>query len=71
MSFVLVSHGFRSLFDEFKVNGAELRGCNINYSDSRKGFGIFASSSTEASDGKYQFFSSTKLTCVSVHVENL
>ncbi|KAL1217123.1 Ribulose-1,5 bisphosphate carboxylase/oxygenase large subunit N-methyltransferase [Cardamine amara subsp. amara] len=33
-----------------QVNGAELRGCNINYSDSRKGFGIFASSSTAASD---------------------
>ncbi|VVA89597.1 unnamed protein product [Arabis nemorensis] len=36
--------------DWLQVNGAELRGCNIKYSDSRKGFGIFASSSTEASD---------------------
>ncbi|BBG97469.1 SET domain-containing protein, partial [Prunus dulcis] len=31
------------------VNGAELRGCKINYSDSSKGFGIF--SSNEVSDG--------------------
>ncbi|XP_023645366.1 ribosomal lysine N-methyltransferase set10 isoform X2 [Capsella rubella] len=31
-----------------QVNGAELRGCNIKYSDSQKGFGIFAS--TQASD---------------------
>ncbi|CAA7026121.1 unnamed protein product [Microthlaspi erraticum] len=38
--------------DWLQVNGAELRGCNINYSDSRKGFGIFASASTstETSD---------------------
>jgi len=33
------------------VNGGELRGCNIKYSDSLKGFGIFASTSTQASDG--------------------
>ncbi|ONI22831.1 hypothetical protein PRUPE_2G153600 [Prunus persica] len=32
-----------------QVNGAELRGCKINYSDSSKGFGIF--SSNEVSDG--------------------
>jgi hypothetical protein len=32
------------------VNGGELRGCNIKYSDSLKGFGIFASTSTQASD---------------------
>ncbi|XP_020867968.1 uncharacterized protein LOC9325411 isoform X3 [Arabidopsis lyrata subsp. lyrata] len=34
--------------DWLQVNGAELGGCNIKYSDSRKGFGIFAS--TETSD---------------------
>ncbi|KFK42558.1 hypothetical protein AALP_AA1G010900 [Arabis alpina] len=33
--------------DWLQVNGAELRGCNIKYSDSRKGFGIF---STQTSD---------------------
>ncbi|XP_010474823.1 PREDICTED: ribosomal lysine N-methyltransferase set10 isoform X1 [Camelina sativa] len=34
-----------------QVNGAELRGCHIKYSDSQKGFGIFASSSsTQPSD---------------------
>ncbi|KAL6290145.1 hypothetical protein ACE6H2_007655 [Prunus campanulata] len=32
-----------------QVNGAELRGCKIKYSDSSKGFGIF--SSNEVSDG--------------------
>lgn len=36
--------GFR-----IQVNGAELRGCKIKYSDSSKGFGIF--SSNEVSDG--------------------
>lgn len=42
-----------------QVNGAELGGCNIKYSDSRKGFGIFAS--TETSDGIYYLHSSLKL----------
>jgi hypothetical protein len=37
--------------DWLQVNGGELRGCNIKYSDSLKGFGIFASTSTQASDG--------------------
>ncbi|XP_068330512.1 ribosomal lysine N-methyltransferase set10 [Pyrus communis] len=32
-----------------QVNGAELRGCKINYSDSNKGFGIF--SANDVSDG--------------------
>ncbi|KVH89138.1 Rubisco LS methyltransferase, substrate-binding domain-containing protein [Cynara cardunculus var. scolymus] len=32
-----------------KLNGGELRGCNINYSDSNKGFGLF--SSDGATDG--------------------
>ncbi|AEE27354.1 putative histone-lysine N-methyltransferase chromatin remodeling SET family [Arabidopsis thaliana] len=36
--------------DWLQVNGGELRGCNIKYSDSLKGFGIFASTSTQASD---------------------
>ncbi|XP_024008227.1 ribosomal lysine N-methyltransferase set10 isoform X2 [Eutrema salsugineum] len=36
--------------DWLQVNGAELRGCSINYSDSRKGFGIFASSSADTCD---------------------
>ncbi|XP_010523051.1 PREDICTED: uncharacterized protein LOC104801461 isoform X2 [Tarenaya hassleriana] len=35
--------------DWLQVNGVELRGCNIKYSEPRKGFGIFASS--ETSDG--------------------
>ncbi|MCI39194.1 rubisco large subunit N-methyltransferase, partial [Trifolium medium] len=32
-----------------QANGVELRGCNIKYCDSRKGFGIF--SDKDVSDG--------------------
>ncbi|KAJ9539524.1 hypothetical protein OSB04_032257 [Centaurea solstitialis] len=37
------------LLDWLKLNGVEFRGCNINYSDSNKGFGVF--SSHGANDG--------------------
>ncbi|KAM7472148.1 hypothetical protein LguiA_010331 [Lonicera macranthoides] len=34
-----------------QVNRVELRGCNIKYCDSKKGFGIFSSDETSSSDG--------------------